>query len=172
MVELMVVLAILLVLVTLIMSYIARARVVANQMACANNLVQIHRAFFLYASNYESRFPPPAGTYPKQPSWESFLSPYLNPATAFYCPSDTDMFRLVNSSYDWRDTGNPDTNLAGKLSTSALRQDAVMAYDSLVGWHGRHVQNAVRLDGSAFLMTDDDCAKDLLQSVSPTQGSP
>ena len=96
----------------------------------------------------------------------SVIALILNPAVAFQCPADSDIFRLVGSSYDWRDTGPfPETTIAGKLAASNMRQNTVMAYDQLFGWHGKHVINVVRLDGSALPMSDDDFAKDLQQPV-------
>ena len=83
------------------------------------------------------------------------------------CPGDEEIYPAVGSSYDWRDTGNPDTTLAGRLITKA-RSDAVLAFETLPGWHNLRQMNAVRVDGSALVMESRECLKDL--QLSPLIG--
>jgi hypothetical protein len=79
----------------------------------------------------------------------------------FACPSDDEVFPSVGSSYDWRDTADPLTTLAGRPITQPIRADAVLAFESLPGWHQRHWMNALLVNGSAQTMNDDVCLGDL-----------
>jgi hypothetical protein len=76
------------------------------------------------------------------------------------CPADEEIFPAVGSSYDWRDTGNPDTTLAGRTLVKA-RSDAVLSFETLPGWHNLRQMCAVRADGSAMVMESRECLKDL-----------
>jgi hypothetical protein len=80
---------------------------------------------------------------------------------AFRCPADSDIFPSVGSSYDWRDTPDEKTTLAGRLAQSPMRQDMILAYDTLPGWHGRHMITAVRLNGQAQLIAEDNVFQNL-----------
>ena len=163
-VEMMIVLSIIILLTVIVLATIAKARMSAQATGCLSNLRQIHAAFLQYALNNDGRFPPPASTAAGR-SWESFLSPYIGPVQAFRCPADSDIFPTVGSSYDWRDTPDPTTTLAGRMAQAPMRQDTILAYDTLPGWHGRHIITAVRLIGAAQALPEDDVIQNLQQPV-------
>jgi Tfp pilus assembly protein PilE len=164
-VEMMIVVSIIILLTVIVLTTISRARMMAQATGCLGNLKHIHDAFMEYAASNDGRLPPPASPTIKR-SWESFLSPYIGPVEAFRCPADSDIFPSVGSSYDWRDTPEEKSTLAGKLVQSPMRQDTILALDTLPGWHGRHLISAIRLNGSAQLMPEDDVLQNLQQPVS------
>ena len=84
----------------------------------------------------------------------------------FACPADSEIFPSVGSSYDWRETPDPASSLAGRRLVDVTRSDAVLAFETLPGWHGRHLINAVLVNGATVVMSDDACATDLHQPVS------
>lgn len=163
-VEMMIVISIIILLTILVLATISKARQLAQATACLSNLHSIHSAFFQYAASNDGRFPPPASKAAGR-SWESFLSPYIGPVQAFRCPADSDIFPSVGSSYDWRDTPDDKATLAGRLAQSPMRQDTILAFDSLPGWHGRHLIAAVKLNAGAGLMPEDQVFSNLEQSV-------
>ena len=161
-VELLVVIAILAILLSLMLGALARARASASAMACCSNLRQIGVAFHVYAGDHLGRLPDPADS---GVSWETSIR--VCNMQMLRCPADEEIYPAVGSSYDWRDTGNPDTTLAGRLITKA-RSDAVLAFETLPGWHNLRQMNAVRVDGSAVVMESKDCLRDL--QLSPLIG--
>jgi type II secretory pathway pseudopilin PulG len=163
-VEVMIVISIIILLTVIVLATMSKARMSAQATACLGNLRHIQSAFLNYAINNDGRLPPPAS--PTKRSWESFLSPYIGPIQAFRCPADSDIFPSVGSSYDWRDTGDPKTTLAGRLWQSPMRQDTILALDTLPGWHGQHLITAIRLNGAGQLMAEDEVFQNLQQSVS------
>jgi prepilin-type N-terminal cleavage/methylation domain-containing protein len=154
-VELLVVMAILAILLSLIMAAISRARANASAVACCANLRQIGVAFHVYAGDNAGRLPDPSDS---GISWETAIR--FCSSNVLRCPADEEIYPAVGSSYDWRDTGNPDTTLSGRALTKA-RNDAVLAFETLPGWHSRKYMNAVRVDGSALIMEEKDCLADL-----------
>jgi type II secretory pathway pseudopilin PulG len=164
-VEMMIVVSIIILLTVIVLTTISHARMLAQATGCLNNLHHIHTAFMEYAASNDGRLPPPASPSIKR-SWESFLSPYIGPVEAFRCPADSDIFPSIGSSYDWRDTPDDKATLAGKLVQSPMRQDAILALDTLPNWHGHHLISAVRLNGGAKLMPDDEVLQNLQQPVS------
>jgi prepilin-type N-terminal cleavage/methylation domain-containing protein len=158
-VELLVVVAIIAILIALLLGVLGRARASASALACCSNLRQIGVAFHVYASDNAGRLPEPglSGV-----SWETALRAQQG-ANWFRCPADEEVFPAVGSSYDWRDTGDPETTLAGRVITKA-RSDAVLAFETLPGWHTKHRMNAVRVDGSAVVMDEADCLGDVQRS--------
>jgi hypothetical protein len=54
-----------------------------------------------------------------------------------------------------------ENSLAGKSATGPLRQDRILAYDTLPGWHGRHKISVVRLNGKAESMDEGQWFDDL-----------
>jgi type II secretory pathway pseudopilin PulG len=143
----MLVVSIIILLAVLVLGGMARARNLARTVGCLANLKQIHTAFMSYASSNNGRFPPSRNMAGK--NWESLLSPYIGPVHAFECPADSDIFPNIGSSYDWRDAAEDANSLAGKSATGPLRQDRIIAFDTLPGWHGRHKISVVRLNGKA-----------------------
>jgi hypothetical protein len=79
----------------------------------------------------------------------------------FQCPADPELYTTVGSSYDWRDTGDPISTLAGRLLTDVRRSATVLAFEALPGWHAKHQINVVHIDGSAQSLKDEECAADL-----------
>jgi|SRR6185295_16073211 len=154
-IELLVVIAILALLLSLILGALARARASASAVACCANLRQIGMAFHVYAGDHQGRLPDPTEN---GISWETSLHFYS--PQVLRCPADEEIFQAVGSSYDWRDTGDPITTLAGRTITKA-RSDAVLAFETLPGWHNLRQMNAVRIDGSARVMEAKDCLRDL-----------
>jgi prepilin-type N-terminal cleavage/methylation domain-containing protein len=157
-VELLVVVGIIAILVALLLPALSKARASSQAVGCLSNLRQIMMAFHLYAGDNKQRLPDPAVA---QESWESLLKPYLPAREAFHCQSDGGLFDNLRSSYDWRDTANPQTTAAGKLLVEIRRADRVFAFDALPEWHGRGKINAGRADGSAVDMSYEECLKDL-----------
>ena len=161
--ELLIVMSIIVVLGILVLSVIAQVRNQSRSIGCLNNLRMIHGAFMQYANNNNQRYP--SSRSPAKRSWESLLSPYIGPIDAFKCPADTDVFPIVGSSYDWRDTPDDESTLAGKAATGPLRQDRILAFETLPGWHARHKMSVVRLNGRAELLDENQGFVDLTAPV-------
>jgi prepilin-type N-terminal cleavage/methylation domain-containing protein len=138
-VELLVVVAIIAILIALLLGVLGRARASASALACCSNLRQIGVAFHVYATDNGGRLPEPALS---GISWETALRAQQG-AQWFRCPAET--------------------TLAGRVITKA-RSDAVLAFETLPGWHSKHQMNAVRVDGSAVVMDEADCLGDLQKS--------
>ena len=166
--EVIVVVAILALLLTLVLVGVARARSVARSSQCINNLRQIGQAFHAYALSSSGRLPDPAAM---ETTWEAVLRPLLPAGDSFRCPADGEVFATLNSSYDWRDGGELETSAAGR-PLDACRPDAVLAFDALPGWHGAGKMNAVRFDGSALSMGEQECLRDLMREVTTTGPGP
>ena len=157
-VELLVVIAILAILLALILGALARARASASAVSCCANLRQIGVAFQLYAGDHAGKLPDPAQT---GIPWETAIR--FCDSNVLRCPADDEIYPAMGSSYDWRDTGDPITSLAGRTMSKA-RSNAILAFESLPGWHNRKKMNAVRVDGSAWVMDEKECLGDLLTS--------
>jgi len=157
-VELLVVIGIIALLVGILVPVVSRARASGHSVACLANLRQIGIAFHSYADANKGMLPDPAAT---QESWESMLRDHLPNREVFHCMSDGGLFDKLRSSYDWRDTGNPHTTIAGRSLLDVRRPGAVMAFDALPDWHARGRINAVRVDTSVESMLHQDCLKDL-----------
>ena len=165
-VELLVVLGIITLLGTLLLTVASHVRMASQSTRCMANLHNIAVAFTNYANDNDGRYPTPVAV---DRSWESLLQPYLSQKDTFACPADDEMYPSVGSSYDWRDTPDPYTTLAGRPMASVTRPDAVLAFETLPGWHGKHLMNAVRVNGSEAAMIDDQCLLDLQSAVCSTQ---
>ena len=164
--ELLVCIGIIGVLTALAVPLIGRSRASAQSVACVAHLRQIGAAFFQYAVDNDKRLPDP---FEAQTSWEQILRKYLPHEGVFRCPADEELFPAVGSSYDWRDTGRPETTLAGRLITDTNRPDPVLAFEALPGWHMKGRMNAVTLSGAGLSMDQDQCLEDLQQPVRPPQ---
>ena len=154
--EILVVIGIIAILIAVLLPAISRVRAAQRNASCLTTLRQIGYAFQLYAADNTQRFPQPATA---NRSWEQMLRPYYR--ATFYCPADGELFAVFGSSYDWRDTGDSATSLAGKSLADSLRPGAVLAFEALPGWHAKNRINVIRLDQSAATMDDDDCFDDL-----------
>jgi len=137
---------------------VSRARAAAKQATCINNLRQLAGAFHMYAQQNDGLLPEPSAT---MLSWESSLLPFTTTSAVFMCPSDSELFPAVGSSYDWRDTENSTTTLAGISITTPRRSSLVLVFESLPGWHLPNRINAAALDGSATDMDYKACMRDL-----------
>ena len=164
MAELVVVIGIIVVLAALLLSAVSRVRQSAQSARCLANLHNISVAFHAYASENDLRYPDPAST---NISWEAIVQPYLTQTMVFACPGDSEVFPATGSSYDWRDTRDPATTLAGKRLSDPVRSEAVLAFETLPGWHARHMMNAALVDGSCVTLSDDSCLGDLRIPIAP-----
>lgn len=161
-VELLVVIGIIAILMSLVIGGVTKLRANASTLRCISNLRQIAGAFSAYASNNGGRLPDPLRD---QVPWEASLKSYMPDDSVLQCPADNEVYPFVGSSYDWRDTGDPGTTLAGQLMGSA-GGDLVLAFESLPGWHEKKKINVVRVDGSAQTLDQQECFADLVRPVS------
>jgi prepilin-type N-terminal cleavage/methylation domain-containing protein len=164
-VELLIVIGVIAVLIAILIPVIGQVRAASQSTACLSNLRQIMQAFNLYANAHQQHLPPPSNPADENESWESHLKEYVKTREAFRCPADNVAFENYLSSYDWRDTGDPRTTVAGKMLVEIGRPDTVFAFDALPEWHGRQRINTSWADGSAHSMDYQDWAKDLEKSV-------
>ena len=160
--ELLVAIGIIALLSGLVLAMVSRARMAAQSARCLSNLHAFSAAFAQYGMDNEGRYPDPlnAGA-----SWESLLDQYLNQPMVYSCPADAEIFPVVGSSYDWRDLPEPDASLAGRRLADVQRSEAVLAFETLPGWHGRRLINALLINGAAITMDADICLGDLHRSV-------
>jgi type II secretory pathway pseudopilin PulG len=155
--ELVIVAALIIGLVVMLLPVITQARRYSRSVACLSNLRNIDAAFRLYAANNSNHLPDPGIT---QIPWEHSLLFYCSP-DMFVCPGDDELAPSTHSSYDWRDTGDSSTTLAGYGLTSSQRADAVLVFDALPDWHQKSRMNTGLIDGSVRSMTYDECVTDL-----------
>ena len=161
-IELVVVLLIITILMAFLLPAITKARRAAQGAACLSNLRQIAVGFHLYASDNGGKLPDPgAGDV----AWEDMLAPYLRVPEIYQCASDGEVFQSVGSSYDWRDTGDPDTTLAGQPISDAKARNCVLVFDSLPNWHARGKMNVGWTDTSASAVDVEVGLKDLMNVV-------
>jgi type II secretory pathway pseudopilin PulG len=161
-VDLLIAVGIIGVLGSLVLAGLSRGRMMARSTLCLANLRNLSLGLTQYAADNANRYPDPKSV---GSSWESLIVPYLNQPMVFACPSDDEVFPSLGSSYDWRDTADPLTTLAGRPITLAVRGNGVLAFESLPGWHHKHQMNAVLVNGSAQTMSDDDCLGDLIVPI-------
>jgi type II secretory pathway pseudopilin PulG len=163
--ELLVVVGILVVLAAILVPAIAKVRRSAQSVSCISNLRQINLAFQRFALDHGGRFPDPLAL---DKPWETILLPHVGGSGAYRCPGDDELADVLGSSYDWRDTGDPATTLAGAQLTDA-KDDTVIAYDSLPGWHAGGKMNAARGDGSVLSMDAGECLKNVMTPLRKLQ---
>ncbi|HEY7120224.1 MAG TPA: prepilin-type N-terminal cleavage/methylation domain-containing protein [Tepidisphaeraceae bacterium] len=161
-VELLIVIGIIALLLGILLPVISRARASGYSVSCLSNLHQISTAFNLYANDNQGRFPDPVAA---QQSWESLLFSYVPSRESFHCQADGGLFDKLRSSYDWRDTPNPLTTLAGKVNLEIHRPKAVVVFDALPDWHVKGQINAAMADGSVESMSYQDCLRDIDQPI-------
>ena len=128
---------------------------------CSSNLRSIGMAFQNYAIDNQGFLPNTVGT---NTQWEDSLRKYVH-RTTFQCPSDNELFVSLGSSYDWRDTGNPDTTLVGRQLMVAIRGQVALSFEGLPGWHRRNMVQVVNLDGSVIVINQDTLLQDLTTPV-------
>ena len=156
--ELAVAIGILVAIIAILLPVISRARAAGQRVRCLANLRQISMGFHVFADRNQGMLPDPAAA---QVSWETLLTPYTQQRGVFACPADTELYPSLGSSYDWRDTPDPTTTLAGRLLTSPGRSSLILVFEALPGWHGRDRICAARIDGSASEMNYAECMRDL-----------
>ena len=159
----LVVVGIIAILIGFLVPVLSRARAAQRSVSCLMTLRQIGTAFKLYAQDNKMRLPDPIAV---GKSWEQLLAPYHQ--APFRCPSDEELFPAVGSSYDWRDTFDVDTSVAGMPLSAVKRSDLVLAFEALSGWHQKHKINVVFFEGSARTIAEEACFSDLENAVDPT----
>ena len=164
-IELLVVIGIIAVLVGILLPVLGHARASSQSVTCLSNLRQVMTGFTLYANDNRQFLPPPNDPAKVNQSWESYLKPYLRGGEAFRCPSDDVAFANYLSSYDWRDTPDARSTVAGRMVAEIVRSDAVFAFDMLPEWHARQRINTSLADGSALTMEYREWAQDLEKPV-------
>jgi prepilin-type N-terminal cleavage/methylation domain-containing protein len=162
-IELLVVIGIITILTGIVLAVVASSRKAASAVTCAANLRQVHAAFLQYHDDNEGWYPDAfaAGT-----SWEQLLRKYApGGPTTFRCTADPELYHALGSSYDWRDTGRPETTLSGKHRSDRHRPEGVLAFDALPGWHTKDRMTALHIDGSAGSMDAGECLADLQKPI-------
>ena len=157
MAELLVVVGILVTFTLLVLPVLAKARDASRSVSCLSNLRQLAVSFRLYAQDHSGVLPDPAVS---EIPWERSLNHYIA-TDVFQCPSDGELAPATGSSYDWRDTGEPYTSLAGRRLGEPLRDHAVFVFEALPGWHEKDRMNAALTDGSARTLDAGECVSDL-----------
>lgn len=158
--EILVVIVIVTILVGTLIPVVSHARSNARSASCINNLSAIGTALRMYELD-SGAFPDPGTSGTR---WEDLLAAYTTPNT-YCCPSDPELFNALSSSYDWRDTGDPKTTLAGLANSATVRPDCVLAFDALPGWHAHGYMNAITVGGAAESMPQETCLGDLLKPI-------
>jgi hypothetical protein len=159
---LLVVIVIVAILIGFLVPVISKARRAAKSARCLSNLRQIAVAFHVYAGDNEGKLPDPNAV---GESWEAVLSNYLKVTDIYRCPADDEVFPAVGSSYDWRDTGDPSTTLAGCPLSDAKARNCVLVFDALPHWHVQGKMNVAWTDTSATSVDVQDGLEDLMQVV-------
>src|SRR5581483_9211414 len=141
-VELLVALGVITILIGILIPVISRAQQASRSVSCISTLRSIGQSFHLYAQENKSMLPDPGAV---GLSWEQMLQPYFR--AEYRCPSDEEVYPSVGSSYDWRDTPDASTTLAGAPIASVKRANLVLAFEALSGWHFKGKMNVVLFDG-------------------------
>jgi prepilin-type processing-associated H-X9-DG protein len=157
MAELLVVVGILVTLTLLILPMLSRAHGASRAVTCLSNLRQLSIAFRLYGQDHAGVLPDPAVS---EMSWERSLNRYIA-TDVFRCPSDRELAPATGSSYDWRDTGEALTTLAGRTLSEPLRDHAVFVFEALPSWHEKDRMNVAFTDGSVQTLDSGACVGDL-----------
>lgn len=161
-IELLVACGIVLLLAGLVVGVASTVRKSAKNVECIANLKMIGLGFQQYAAANNDKLPDP---YANKKSWEASLTPYVGNGPIFYCPSDVEVAPMIGSSYDWRDTGQPATTLAGHGMAEVIRARVVLALEALPGWHVKKMINVVYLDGSTATIDQRECFEDLAKPI-------
>ena len=159
--EVLIVIAILAVLMALLLPALAEVRRAQRRVACTSNLRQLAVGLRMYAQD-NRRFPDPSAT---ASPWESVIMGHLESEAVLRCPADSELFPGVGSSYDWRDTGDPASSLAGRPLEEVGRSDLVILFDAMPDWHQKGKINAAFMDGSVHTMDEQAFYMDLFRPV-------
>lgn len=153
-------------LVALLLPIVGKAREASRQASCLSNLRQIGLGFRLYDQGNDALPYPAFSSIP----WERSLSVYVG-TNVFQCPADSELAPATGSSYDWRDTGIPETTLAGRSLREVTRPSVILAFDALPDWHQKGMINVVTVDGASRSIPYPDCAADLEAPVGGAAGA-
>jgi type II secretory pathway pseudopilin PulG len=159
--ELLVSMGILAILVSVSLTVLSGARRSRAQAQCAANLRALGLAFNVYIQDYQDTFPLPTPAS----QWEDLLRPYT-PRDTFRCAADSELFTALGSSYDWRDTGNDQTTLAGVPVLKVAHSDLSLAFDALPDWHRKNTIQVLRVGNSVDLVDTTTFFKDMQRSPS------
>ncbi len=160
--EVLVVIVILTILVTMMVAFLRHTRTQSRSVNCMTQLRGLWAGFRQYAVDHSHLLPDPGAS---DQTWEHSLSIYIPVRKAFHCPADDEVFSSTGSSYDWRDTGDELTTLAGRRFTDAQRLSVVLVFDALPGWHGPETMNVITADGVGQSMPYRLCLTDLLTPI-------
>jgi hypothetical protein len=163
--ELVVTIGILTFLVAVSMPMLSAARRGGAQAQCAANLHHLVIALNNYTTDNFNTFPAPT----LNAQWEDLLRSYV-PRKIFRCPADAELYSSLGSSYDWRDTANPDCTLAGRSFHEVTRGEVSLAFDALPGWHFPAKLQVLYFDGAVRIADDQSFLLELQTSV--TAGHP
>ena len=159
MTETIVTVALLAILIGISVAVVAGGRRSRARTACVANLHAIGNAMNLYLSDYGDVYPAPS----PHAQWEDLMRAYI-PRKTFQCAADTELFTALGSSYNWRDTGDPVTTLAGVPAVRVQRTTAALAFDAFPGWHTQGKIQVLKADNSQELMSQSDFFRDLQSS--------
>jgi hypothetical protein len=158
------------VLVALLVPAFAKVRRQARAAQCLSKLHQLAVGFQQYAMANNGRLPDPLTA---DASWESALTPFVSGGErAFTCPEDHELAESLGSSYDWRDTGDPTTTLAGRSFADTRLPNPVLVFDSLPDWHSEGRMNVARLDGSTESTDSQEGLKDIMTPLRGAAATP
>jgi prepilin-type N-terminal cleavage/methylation domain-containing protein len=163
--ELLIVIGIIAVLLAFLLPVIGKVRRSARSVSCLSQLHQIVLAFQQYTSDNHGRLPDPLAA---DVSWEEMLIPYAHTPALYQCPADDELADSLGSSYDWRDTGDPTTTLAGAPITDG-KSDTVLVFDTLPNWHAKGRMNAALIDGSSSSMDTSACLGNVMKPLRAAQ---
>jgi prepilin-type N-terminal cleavage/methylation domain-containing protein len=160
-IEVLVTVLIMAVLAGLLLGVVSKVRNAQRGVRCIATLKSLHNAFQQYSTDNTGHLPDPANA---NKSWEQMLLKYHG--GSFACEADQELFPAVGSSYDWRDTGDAQTTLAGRPFASASRPETILVFEAFPGWHRARMMNVARMDGSAVSIDDSACFEDLKRPLS------
>lgn len=161
-IEMLVVVTVMVMIIALGLAALSQSRSAATSVVCLSQLQKIGQGLHAFANSSGGSMPDP---YVLEKSWEESLIPYGFSPASFVCPADQEVAPALGSSYDWRDTGDPDTTMAGKKMILNTRADLVLAFEALPDWHEAGKINVVTLSGQATMMDASACFKDLVTPV-------
>lgn len=167
--EVLVVILLVAVLVSIVLVSLRDSRRLAQAGVCLSQIRQITMGLRQYGMHHQKLLPDPVVS---GISWAQSIHPFVGGNQVFACPGDHEVFPLNGISYDWRDTGDPATTMAGRSIDKTTRADAVLVFESLPGWHAPRKINTGWIDGSSRTMNDGECFADLLKPVRVSETNP
>lgn len=165
--ELLIVVGIIAVIISIAVPTVTAVRRRSAAVQCLSNLRQISTNLLIWTNDHGERFPDPAT---EALAWEQLISPKGGGAV-FRCPSDVELAPAVGSSYDWRDTGHPNSTLAGQNLSVVTRSSTVLVFESLPGWHQKDRVGVARFNAAVEFIPQSELMADLLEPVNHKGGS-